>query len=137
MCISILRQDKARSGVLLRESLKVQFLNCGSSRFKVVQLTSSQTGVMFVKKEGASRFLTLLNVEIRRIAESAETQGDCQAGLAESSDTGSFFTHLLHSYFTKSVTNTLVSKNVICTMNQIHKCGLIIHRVIIIKGCVC
>lgn len=75
----------------------MQFLNCDSRRFKVEQLTSSQTGVMFVKKEGASRFLTLLNVEIRRTAESAETYGGCQADLVESSDRGVFFTFLLYT----------------------------------------
>ena len=60
--------DKTKhAAVFLRwETLIVQFLNCASDRseFKVPQMISSQFRVIFVKRGWASRFLTLLNVEI-------------------------------------------------------------------------
>lgn len=70
--------DETGGGVLLWETLMVQFLDCGSvagrPESEVLQLTSSQFGVIFVKKEERkSRSLTLQNVEIRKKAESAET----------------------------------------------------------------
>lgn len=67
-------QEKTRISVLLRETLIVQFLHCAGSRseFKVLQMSRSQCRGIFVKKQWASRFLTLLNVVIRKTAESAE-----------------------------------------------------------------
>lgn len=70
--------DETGGGVLLWETLMVQFLDCGSvggrPESEVPQLTSSQFGVIFVKKEERkSRSLTLQNVEIRKKGESAET----------------------------------------------------------------